>query len=244
MNLQLQRAYWSIEKRLAPGLRSAQATYAQLLERYVDADTRWLDVGCGHQLFEPWIKGEEALVRRASLVVGSDPDFSSLRRHRSIKTRIAASTLPLRPRSFSLVTANMVLEHMVDPGAFFADVRRLLCPGGHLIVHTPNARHWQVWASRMLPTHLKQRLVRISDGRTDDDVYPTFYRANTPAVLTRTAVDSGLEVESIVLCNTSTPSRLMLGPLLVVDLLVVRLQRRDEFAEQRSNMIAVFRSAS
>ena len=242
MNLHLQRAYWSLEKRLAPGLCSAQATYAGLLERYVDSDTRWLDVGCGHQLFEPWIKGEDALVSRAKLVVGSDPDFASLRQHRSIKKKIVASTLPLRSGSFSLITANMVLEHVADPAAFFADVRRLLCPGGHMIVHTPNARHWQVWASRMLPTHLKQSLVRIADGRNEDDVFPTYYRANTPAALRRTASDSGLQVKTMLLCNTSTPSRLLLGPLVVADLLVVRLHSREEYAELRSNMIAVFHS--
>src|SRR6476469_10240199 len=61
MNAQLEQAYWSLEKRLAPGLRSAQAIYADVLGRYVDADTCWLDIGCGHQLFEPWINREEAL---------------------------------------------------------------------------------------------------------------------------------------------------------------------------------------
>ncbi|MDB4911760.1 MAG: Methyltransferase type 11 [Gemmatimonadetes bacterium] len=244
MNLQLQRAYWSLEKRLAPGLKSAQAIYAEVLDRYVDADTRWLDIGCGHQIFEPWIKGEEALVRRASLVVGADPDFSSVRRHRSIQKRIVASTLPLRSGSFSLITANMVLEHVVDPNAFFADARRLLCPGGHLIVHTPNARHWQVWASRILPSQLRHKLVQLADGRDQDDVYPTYYRANTPTELTRTALDSGLRIETMMLCDTSTPSRLMLGPLVVVDLLIVRIHRREEFAGLRSNMIAVFQAGS
>jgi SAM-dependent methyltransferase len=242
MNTQLEQAYWSLEKRLAPGLQSAQATYAEVLDRYVNEDTRWLDIGCGHQVFEPWIKGEEALVRRARLVVGSDPDLSSLRRHKSIKDRIVASALPLRSASFSLITANMVVEHVPDPKAFFIEIHRLLCRDGHLIIHTPNARHWHVWASRLIPKHLKHTLIHMADGRREDDVFPTDYRANTPARLARTALESGFQVETMQLCDTSTTSRMLLGPLVVVDLLLVRMLRRDGLADWRSNIIAVFQS--
>lgn len=244
MNRQLQNVYRSLERLLAPGLRSAQAMYAEVLDRYVNADTTWLDVGCGHQLFEPWIAKEDALVRRAKMVVGSDPDFSSVRQHRTIRERVVASNLPLRDRSFSLVTANMVMEHIEDPNSFLTDVRRLLKDGGHLIVHTPNARHWQVWASRMLPTRLKHRLIKAAEGRDDHDVYPTYYRANTPAALREKAVASGLQVESMLLTDTTAPGRIYLGPLVVVDLLVVRLSQRDALAGLRSNMIAVFQARS
>ena len=244
MNQTLQHAYWSLEKRLTPGLRSAQAIYAEVLERYVESDTRWLDVGCGHQLFEPWIGKEETLVRRAKLVVGADPDLSSVRCHRTITDRIVASILPFRDKSFSLITANMVMEHVRNPHAFLADVRRLLCEGGHLIVHTPNSHHWHVWGSRILPFALKQKLVRLTEGRSEDDVYPTYYRANTPAALTEVAIASGLNVESMKLCDTSAPGRIYLGPLVVVDLLIVRISRRERFAVLRSNMIGVFQKQS
>jgi SAM-dependent methyltransferase len=244
MNQKLQHAYWSLEKRLTPGLRSAQAIYAEILEPYVDSDTRWLDVGCGHQLFEPWIGKEEVLVRRAKVVVGADPDLSSIRCHRTISDRVVASLLPFRDAAFSLITANMVMEHVRNPNRFLANVRRLLCAGGHLIVHTPNAHHWHVWGSRILPFALKQKLVRLAEGRCEDDVYPTYYRANTPGALTDMAVASGLDVESMILCDTSAPGRIYLGPLVVVDLLIVRLHRRERFAALRSNMIAVFQAQS
>jgi SAM-dependent methyltransferase len=244
MNRRLQSFYMSLERRLAPGLRSAQAIYADVLDRYVDADTRWLDVGCGHQLFEPWIAKEETLVRRAKMVVGSDPDFSSVRQHRTIRERVVATKLPLKDGSFSLITANMVMEHIQEPNVFLGDVRRLLRKGGRLIVHTPNARHWQVWASRMLPTRLKHRLIKVAEGRDDHDVYPTYYHANTPSALRETAVASGLEVESILLTDTTAPGRIYLGPLVVVDLLIVRLSQREALAGMRSNMIAVFQAQS
>ena len=239
---QLEKAYWSLEKRLAPGLGSAQLIYSEILDRYVDSETCWLDIGCGHQLFDSWIKGEEALIRRAKLVVGSDPDYSSLRNHRSINHRVVAFELPLRSRSFSLITANMVMEHVTNPASFFCEIYRLLRPGGRFIVHTPNAWNWHVWASRLLPTQLKYKIIHLAEGRHEDDVYPTYYRANTSSKLREKAVSAGLDMQELTLCDTSTPSRMALGPLVVVDLLLIRLQRRESLAGMRSNMIGIFRA--
>src|SRR5439155_5013356 len=42
--------------------------------------------------------------------------------------------LPLPDGSFDLVVSGLVLEHVRDPGPFFAEARRVLRPGGRAVV--------------------------------------------------------------------------------------------------------------
>lgn len=45
-------------------------------------------------------------------------------------------------RSFGLVTAVEIIEHLDSPRHFLAEIWKLLEPGGHLILSTPNISHW------------------------------------------------------------------------------------------------------
>lgn len=46
------------------------------------------------------------------------------------------------PGLSDLTTAVEIIEHLENPRAFLAQVRRGLRPGGHLILTTPNINHW------------------------------------------------------------------------------------------------------
>lgn len=45
-------------------------------------------------------------------------------------------------RQFDVVTAFDIVEHTLDPAAFFDDIGRVLTPGGLLVVSTPDTGHW------------------------------------------------------------------------------------------------------
>jgi 2-polyprenyl-3-methyl-5-hydroxy-6-metoxy-1,4-benzoquinol methylase len=47
-------------------------------------------------------------------------------------------------RSFDLITFGDVLEHLVDPVATLREVKRLLNPGGRILVSLPNVAHWSI----------------------------------------------------------------------------------------------------
>jgi ubiquinone/menaquinone biosynthesis C-methylase UbiE len=49
-----------------------------------------------------------------------------------------AEPLPYPPSSFDLVTSTEVIEHLENPRGFFRDVARILKPGGHVLITTPN----------------------------------------------------------------------------------------------------------
>jgi SAM-dependent methyltransferase len=239
----LRRSYRALKGVIHPSLRYAQTVYEDVLSGYVKTGTRWLDVGCGHHILPEWRGDAEAqMLARCVLVVGVDADTQALSKHRSIHVRVAAKLpdLPFRPESFDLVTANMVVEHLATPAADFATMARLLTPGGYLVLHTPNALGHATIGARLVPEPLKKRLVRLLDGRVADDVYPTYYRANTPARIRAHADALRLEVERIALIGSDAVTALV-PPLALLELLWIRLVSLPALAPLRSNMIAVLR---
>ena len=113
----LESVYWWLESVIDPGTRSSQYYYADILNASIGVDSRWLDVGCGHSILPDWIPNQQSLVTRAERLVGLDYDWASLKNNRQI-TRLVAGDLvclPFRNSAFNCVSANMVVEHIVDP---------------------------------------------------------------------------------------------------------------------------------
>jgi SAM-dependent methyltransferase len=116
---------------------------------------RLLDIGCGDGSFL------KALAARPC--VGLDWSIDALRavRARDIAAvRGELTTAPLALGSCSVVTMLHVLEHVAPAQPTLEAVRRLLTPGGSLVVQVPNADAWQArilgrhWAGYDPPRHL------------------------------------------------------------------------------------------
>jgi SAM-dependent methyltransferase len=241
MRRRLYRAYWACEQRLAPGLQYSQDHYERALREVVTPGCAWLDIGCGHQVLPPWRRAAEVeLVGRARRVVGADPDLASLTRHQTIRHRALASLshLPFPDRTFDLATANMVVEHLDDPFRQFAEVARVLRPGGRFLLHTPNARAYTTRAARLVPRGLKVGLARRLEGRPPEDVFPAHYRVNTRGRLLGVAALAGFCVREVRFIASSAALALVL-PLAVLELLWIRLLMTEHFAPQRQTMIAI-----
>jgi ubiquinone/menaquinone biosynthesis C-methylase UbiE len=189
--------YVAIKARIVPRLRYNQEIYEEAVKEHVSERTAWLDAGCGSQIVQWRELADRILVRRARLVVGCDADRASIRKHRTLSRLVIADlkALPFRSESFSLVTTNMVVEHLDRPFAAFAEFARVLKRGGRVIVHTPNVWSPFVVASRLLPESVKLKLAKALDGRLEDDVFPTRYRANSPRRLRALMRQAGLKEE-------------------------------------------------
>lgn len=170
----------------------------------------WLDVGCGWHFDWHWEqKREESLLSRAN-VVGIDPDWRALARHRTITRRIVGQveSLPFASGSFDLVTANVVLEHLECPELAFREVFRVLRPGGYFLFRTPSARSYFVRIARVLPQRFKVWLASgVIENRDRADIYPALYRANTPEVIENLCRSVGFQNLSV----TITKARGILG---------------------------------
>ena len=119
------------------------------------AFTRMLDVGCGDGSFL------EALGERSA--IGMDYSMSALRAVRARGFQGIRGTLsecPFADGTFSLVTAFHFLEHVHPVAPILDSIKRLLAPGGEIVLQGPNARSWQArilgryWAGYDVPRHL------------------------------------------------------------------------------------------
>lgn len=104
-----------------------------------------------------------------------------------------ASAIPFPDETFDVVFADNLLEHLRDPAAVFAEVQRVLKPGGAFLFKTPNCRHYVPMIARITP-HWFHRAVNRWRGRGGADVFPTLYRANSQARARRLAAAAGLEL--------------------------------------------------
>ena len=124
--------------------------------RWVPAGVRILDIGCG-------FGGNVAFhANRGCEAHGIDADANV----RLVAERFGLSVRVglfdpgnYQPAYFDYVTMDQVIEHVSDPVATLSDVRKVLKPGGHLVVSTPNANGWGTrffgrrWLNWHVPYH-------------------------------------------------------------------------------------------
>ncbi len=151
--------------------------------------------------------------------------------------------LPFPDESFMLITANVVVEHLEDPKLAFAEIRRVLVPGGTFLFHTPNANGYITAVNRYLPARIKKFAAKVLDGRDSEDVYPTFYRCNTEESIHRAATAIGLKVNRVLhVPTTATFARIL--PIAALELLWIRATMMQSLVHCRTNIIGLLHKAS
>jgi SAM-dependent methyltransferase len=118
-------------------------THARVL-RAVGQDKRVLDVGCATGYLSEFLVRE----RGCDVVcLEPDPAAAAVAADR-LGDRVVVGGTDLLPTfdagSFDVVLYADVLEHLTDPAAALRETRRLLSPGGHVVVSLPNVAHADV----------------------------------------------------------------------------------------------------
>jgi 2-polyprenyl-6-hydroxyphenyl methylase/3-demethylubiquinone-9 3-methyltransferase len=153
--------------------------------RYPLSGKAALDVGCGAGLLC------EPLARLGAAVTGVDAAPENIE---AAKAHAALSGLPINYRAgeiaaqglgqFDVVTCMEVIEHVMDPAAFVAELVRHLRSDGLMLLSTPN----RTAASRLFLVEAAERLGQVPRGTHDWDKFLT------PEELTALLADAGLEV--------------------------------------------------
>jgi SAM-dependent methyltransferase len=115
--------------------RRHEAAYVALLPYCADATV--LEAGCGAGY------GAELIARQAARVLALDYDQPTTahvaHRYPAVDvTRANLAFLPVATASIDVVANFQVIEHLWDQSGFLAECRRVLRPGGRLLVTTPN----------------------------------------------------------------------------------------------------------
>jgi SAM-dependent methyltransferase len=169
-------------ERTIPGLaeenywfRRHEVVYERLAQRCAGRDV--LEAGCGEGY------GADLIADVARHVIGLDYDESAVAHVKARYTRVEMlhgnlASLPLTDGAVDVVVNFQVIEHLWDQAQFVAECRRVLRPGGALLMSTPNR-------------------ITFSPGR-DNPINPFHTRELNAAELTELLTGGGFNVESML----------------------------------------------
>lgn len=122
-----ERAFYS----LLPLRRRWERRRHQIICEWTRGAGKTLDVGCGSSV----------ILQSINDAVGLDILHNKLRYMRRYDVpllRGSLAALPVRDESFDCVVCSQVIEHLPSDAALFAELRRVLRPGGLLVLATPD----------------------------------------------------------------------------------------------------------
>ena len=136
---------------------------------------------------------------RAARVCGVDPDPRVRENPFLDEGRVGTGErIDYPDASFDVAIADNVLEHLEDPAATFAEIHRVLKPGGRFLFKTPNRFHYMPLVSRITPLRFHRAFNRMR-GRAAVDTFPTRYRANSRGQIRALAARTGYRVAELEL---------------------------------------------
>jgi 2-polyprenyl-3-methyl-5-hydroxy-6-metoxy-1,4-benzoquinol methylase len=155
-----ERIWESVPEGLAPPLFALRLAF---VSKHISGRERVLDVGCGEGDFSAAIAAAGA--RSLGIEVAEEPLRRGRARHPGLDFQRVPATgaWPLRDASFDLVWAGEVLEHVADTARWFSEVRRVLRPGGRLLISTPDHGPLSVLRMALSPAAFGARFDPLAD---------------------------------------------------------------------------------
>ena len=182
----------SVDRILAKHYRPEDHPYRQY-ERKIDSILKQehtiLDAGCGRSA--PVLS---KYIGKADKLIGVDlEDYTNSSSDiEYIQADISSIMVP--SSSIDIVISRAVMEHVPDAKAVFAEISRILKPGGSFIFLTPNLWDYVSIISYLIPNRFHPYIVNKTEGRTLEDVFPSYYKANTHGAVSKLCKGSGFSI--------------------------------------------------
>jgi SAM-dependent methyltransferase len=218
------------------GRKFNDALYGDRIRKNLAPGHRVLDAGCGR-----YLKFSKELPNTAE-VVGIDLEsaFETDNTAAPFAVRGDVGRLPFPSDYFNLVISRSVVEHLENPPQVFSEFCRVLRPGGKVVIATPNRYDYVSLIAAITPYRFHRALVSKIFGVPEDDVFPTFYRANTISAIRKAFASAGLRQEELETTN-HYPAYLMFSPVLFrLGILYERITSLNVFRSLRGSILCVF----
>jgi SAM-dependent methyltransferase len=142
-----------------------------------------LEIGCGRSA--PLLK---TLRGRVGSLIGIDlVDFTIEEPDIRLFNNDIADMKDIADGSVDFAFSRSVMEHVREIDRCYAELHRILKPGGLYVFLTPNFWDYGSLISHFTPNRFHQRIVRYAEGRAEENTFPTFYRSNTRRSIERLA---------------------------------------------------------
>jgi SAM-dependent methyltransferase len=165
--------------------------YENTVDALLSPRSTLMDAGCGRTA--PVLKKYRG---RADRLIGVElVEFTDI--PEGIETYNAdLARLPLPDACIDLIMSRSVFEHLTEPAAVYREFARVLRPGGAVVFLTANMWDYGTLVARMVPNRFHARIVKRTEGRAEEDTFPTMYRTNTRRAVNGLAASAGLRVEA------------------------------------------------
>ncbi len=180
----------SIQRWLFPSDLHHVAGLHEAIQRALPEQGRILDLGCGSNLELVRYRTDSREIWGCD--IQAHPHLHNPEWFRALRKD---GTIPFPDHYFDAVVTVMVLEHVDDPKLFFAEIARVLRPGGHFIGHSISGIHYVTFIRRLfglLPHRVNQAIVRTLYQRPEVDTFPAYYQLNTSVTLLANCQEVGL----------------------------------------------------
>ena len=166
----------------------------QLIRPHLRAGSRLLEIGCGagNLLLQATVPGSYPVALDLSMQALNfvrsrleEAESSSDAPSEFTCTQAIGESLPFADHTFDCILLSEVIEHLEEPQISIREVVRVLCPGGRLLITTPNYRSfWPImeWAVDRL---------NMAPKMAGEQHISRFH----PSSLKKTLSESGLQVE-------------------------------------------------
>lgn len=158
------------------------------VERVLRPEHTLLDAGCGRRA--PILSKYRGKAHRliGTDLVEFDPNLQGLELY-----RCDLKAMPLEANGVDVVMARSVMEHVTEPALVFAEIYRVLRPGGHFVFLTANLWDYASLIAKLIPNRFHPWIVSRTEGREEEDVFPVAYRTNTRGSIDRWTRQAGFE---------------------------------------------------
>mgnify|MGYP001250025708 CR=1 FL=1 len=170
--------------------------FEKMIKASLSKECLWIDAGCGNNSLVYEFEGI------APNGIGIDEVI-----HPEILTsndkfiKSSLENIPFEDNSISLVTANMVVEHIVNIDKVLSEIKRVLKPGGKFIFRTTNKNYPTLFVGNLLPKKIKDQIIYRIFGVRSHDIFETTYPINTLRDIETKFLQHGFVINSLSACE-------------------------------------------